>query len=345
MDEMNIDLNGMYIEDMGASFDQLDDLGDTASSSVSEVNAMGQESVEAEDLIDEDSDFGFDDIDEDEGAGHEVDEEEAEDDEEEYEEDYEEGETAVVDEDGEEVDFEEYEVTLPSGDVVKLNEAIQGYRGAQELAELRAEFEEERAQFTEQSKDVGRLLELAKLEAERVIDDYQDFDWATLSREDPQAYVENREFLDRYRARHKEILKEYDRVKEEAAANEALATKEKARAANDVLSRDIPGWNQDLYVELMRFGVGNLGMSEEFVTTSLDAGLFKALYQARQLAEGKEVVKAKIKKMGGSPKKVVKAAPKAAAQVDNKKAIIKKRLQSGSFDSNDLGAAFGMLED
>lgn len=344
MDEMNIDLNGMYIEDIGASFDQLDDLGDTASSSVSEINAMGQESVEAEDLIDEDSDFGFDDIDEDEGSGHEV-EEEAENDEEHDDDEDEEGEPSVVDEDGEEVDFEEYEVTLPNGDIVKLNEAIQGYRGAQEIADMRAAFEEEREQFMEQSKDVGRLLELAKLEAERVIDDYQDFDWATLSREDPQAYVENREFLDRYRARHKEILKEFDRVKEEEVANKALVTKEKARAANEVLSRDIPGWSQDMYVELMRFGVGNLGMSEEFVTTSLDAGLFKALYQARQLAEGKEVVKAKIKKMGGSPKKVVKAAPKTNSQVDSKKAIIKKRLQAGSFDSNDLGMAFDMLED
>ncbi len=346
---MDLDLNGMYIEDMGSVFEQLDDSAAFAPSAKPSSDEMGEENVGAEDLVGEDSGVSFEDMEDYEENGEESEEEYEEGDEEDYEEEEDEEaseeEASIVDEDGEEVDFEEYEVTLPSGDVVKLNEAISGYRSSQELQEMRETLEAEREAFTEQSRDINRILELAKLEAERVIDDYQDFDWATLSREDPQAYVENREFLDRYRARHKEIIKEYERSKEEIATQEVLAIKEKVRAANEILSRDIVGWDQELYADLMRFGVNSLGMSEEFVTSSVDAGLFKALHQAKQLAEGKAVVKAKIKKMNGSPKKVVKAASKETKPIDNKKAIIRKRLQTGSFDSRDLGAAFDMLED
>lgn len=340
---MTIDMNDMYIEDMDV-FSKLDDAEVPAEvAAIDEANA-GDDM----DLFGEEG-FGFDQIDEsEEPAENEEAEEEIEEDaeEESEEETYEEEleDTEVLDEDGEEVDFEEYDVSLPDGTTVKLNEAIAGYRSAQQLAEEREAFEEEKAQFQVTNSDIRNKLELAKLEAQKVIEDYEDFDWQALVKEDPQAYVENREFLDRYKSRMKEITKEMESIREAEAEQEREQFKASANKANETLAKSIPGWNKDLYISLMQYGV-ELGMTEEYVTNLTDAGVFMALYKAKTLDNGKQVVKAKIKKLGG-PKKVAKPTPKVSKSAANpKKTAIAKKLQNGNFDSQDLGDMFSMLED
>ena len=342
---MNIEMNDMYIEDMGDIFGQLD-----SEDTVVTPEAAAIEDIDDNDLSDlgiDESDFDFDTIDED---GDDVESEEESDEEaEEFEEDedgveYEDGDAEITDEDGDEVDFEEYDVTLPDGSMVKLNKAIEGYRSATALAEERAAFEEERAAFEGTSKDVKSLLELAQLEAQKVVEDYSDFDFVSLAKEDPSAYVENREFLDRYKSRLKEINSEMVKLKEAEAAEAATAQGQKAAETNTILSKEIPGWNKELYTELMKYG-HSIGMTEDFITTCVDPGIFKALYKAKQLDQGKQVVKAKIKKIG-SPKKVVKAVAKSSKPAGNtKKAVLKKRMETGSFDQQDLGNMFDMLED
>lgn len=335
-DPIHIDLNDMYIEDSGFSFDQLED-GFT-DEQVEEAS-LGAESVEAEDLYDEDE---MPTEEEEAAEGSEELEEVEEQEEEEYEEEYEEDEG---DSDEEEVDFEEYDVTLPNGEVVKLHEAISGYKAAKDLADERAAFEAERESFQSDNASIKRVLDLAKLEAERVIEDYKDFDWAELSRNDPQAYVENREFLDKYKARHKEIVAEMDSINQRLEDEKANEVRTQAAKANEILTNDIPGWNKDLYVELMTYAIKELGMEENFVVNAVDAGFFKSLHKAKQLDQGKKTVKAKLKRIGGSPKKVVKAAPKVSKPVNTQKAHLKRKMEDGQFDDRDLGDVFSMLED
>lgn len=334
---MHIDLNDMYIEDSSAMFDQLE--GGFSDEQIEEAS-LGATDVGAEDLFEEEGEFSFED--EDGEVEFQEDYEEEESEEESEEEEYEESES---EEEEEEVDFEEYEVNLPNGEVIKLHEAINGYKAAQELEEERAAFEAEKANFQSDNQSVKRVLSLAKLEAERVIEDYKEFDWAELSRTDPQAYVENREFLDKYKARHREILAEMDFVEEQLETEKAEANRVKAAQANEVLTRDIPGWNKDMYVGLMTYAVKELGMDQDFVVNSVDAGFFKSLHKAQQLDQGKQTVKAKIKKLGGSPKKVVKAAPKVNKTVNGKKATIKRKIESGQAGDMDLADAFDFLED
>lgn len=341
MSDMHIDLNDMYIEDSGAMFDQLE--GGFSDEQIEEAS-LGAENVGAEDLFEEESEFDFEGEDDEVEFQEDYDEEEESDEseEEEYEEEDEDEEYEESDE--EEVDFEEYEVNLPNGEVIKLHEAINGYKAAQELAEERAAFEAERESFQADNASVKRVLELAKLEAQRVIDDYDGFDWAELSRTDPQAYVENREFLEKYKARHREILQEMKSVEEGIEAEKAEQVRIKAAKANETLTREIPGWNKDMYVDLMTYAVKELGMDEDFVVNTVDAGFFKSVYKAQQLDKGKQTVKAKIKKLGGSPKKVVKAAPKMKA-VNGKKANLKRKIETGQAGDMDLADAFDFLED
>lgn len=272
--------------------------------------------------------------DEDESEEEDEDAEEAEESEEESE------------EDGEEVDFESYEVTLPSGETVVLSDAIKGYKDAQALEAERAEFESVREKFAAQSQGVTKYLELAKLEADRVIEDYEDFDWASYKKDDPVGYVENREFLDRYKQRREEITAAMNEVQADRERKEQEEFQEKAREAGVVLARDIPGWNNDLYQQLMMFAVEN-GADANDIAQTVDPTIFKVLYKAMQYEKGKQVVKAKVKKVG-SPKKVAKAGSKPTQTVDaktaTKKALIKK-IESGSVSDADISNSFAFLED
>lgn len=288
-----------------------------------------------------------------EEAGEEVEEDELppedEDESEEEAEDAEEAEESEdeeVEDDGEEVDFESYEVTLPSGETVVLSEAIKGYKDAQALEAERAEFESIREKFAAQSQGVTKYLELAKLEADRVIEDYEDFDWAAYKKDDPVGYVENREFLDRYKQRRDEITAAMNEVQAERERKEQEEFQEKAREAGVVLARDIPGWNNDLYQQLMMFAVEN-GADANEIAQTVDPTIFKVLYKAMQYEKGKQVVKAKVKKVG-SPKKVAKSGAKPTQTVDaksaTKKALIKK-IETGTISDAELSNSFAFLED
>ena len=213
-----------------------------------------KEDAAVEPDVDEDSD---DIEDQDEEDDLDFDELEGDDEESDEEDDSEEGESKPDDSEPEEeeVDYEGYEVTLPSGEVIKLSEAVKGFKNAQALEEERQAFESAKGQFEEASKDLGNYLELAKLEAARVIEDYADFDWAGLARTDPAAYVDNKEFLEKYQERYNEIVDAQKNLIIKREAEQAAAIEVKARECVTVLSRDIAGWGPELYKQLMQYGV------------------------------------------------------------------------------------------
>ena len=291
---------------------------------------IAEPEVVEEEVIDDASDL-VEDLEEEEESEVEEDES-AESDEEEV--------TEVEEPDEEEVEFDSYELTLPNGDTVVLSELVNGYKAAEEVATMKAEVEAVKADFEAKSGNIASMLQLAKLEADRVIEDYEDFDWATLSKEDPASYVENREFLDKYKARAKEIRKTVELVKEKEEAEVKRVTQEKARQTNATLAKDIPGWGPDMYKKLIGYAVEN-GASEEDMLNVTDAYAFKLLHKAMEFEKGKQVVKAKVKRVG-SPKKVVKATAKVApvSKDVKREALIKKAEKEG-----DMSALFNLLED
>lgn len=296
------------------------------------------EDIEVEEEAEDADDVDFDELDEDEESEDE-DADEADDSDEE-------GDIEVTDEDGEEVDFENYEITLPSGDNVVLKDLVQGYKDAQKLEAEKAEFENVQKEFLDKSESLGRMLELARLEADKVIEDYTDFDWAAYKKDDPVGYVENREFLDLYKRRRDEIQAAQAQLEEKKAATEKAEFESKAREAATVLARDIPGWSNDLYQELMLFAVEN-GSEPEEIAKCVDPVVFKVLHKAMQFDKGQQVVKAKMKRIG-SPTKVVKPSAKptsSKSEKDGKKTAVMKKLESGNFDERDLSNSFAFLED
>lgn len=302
-----------------------------------------EEVVADEDVEDSDPDSDAEDIDFEDLTEGEDDSEDTEDEESDEATD-EEGDVEVTDEDGEEVDYEGYEVTLPSGETVNLAEAVKGYQDAKKLSEARAEFEQQREAFVNDSQDIGRYLELAKLEAQRVIDDYKDFDWNDLAKTDPASYVDNREFLEKYQQRHKEIVKAMDDIQTKKINEEQTQAQTKARECVAILERDVPGWGPELYQSLMAYAVENGAVHAE-IQQCVDPVVFKLLHKSMQFDKGKAVVKAKIKSAVKSPSKVVRATAKEDKAVDQRKVTMTKKIQSGQVDSRDVAAMFNMLED
>lgn len=245
----------------------------------------------------------------------------------------------------EEVDYEGYEVTLPSGDVINLAEAVQGYKAAAELEAERKAFEDAKLGFENQSKEVANLLELAKLEADRVIEDYDGFDWAGLAKTDPTAYVDNKEFLEKYQIRQREIHDALKAINEKKRADEEVVMQTRARDCVAALTRDIPGWNGEVYSSLLQYAVDN-GADAEDIKSCVDPMVFKVLHKAMQFDKGKATVTAKVKRAVKSPTKVVKAeAKETTSSVAPQKVQLLKKLETGKADSKDVGNMFAFLED
>lgn len=339
-DEINVNENpeSMFIDTDSFDFLELDDVKADTNELGYNTKQTGKDLMDDEDI----ADLGEveDEVDEDELPPEEGDEEDEVD-----EDEAEDAEEADAESDEEEVDFEGYEVTLPDGETVVLSEAIKGYKNAKQLEADKAEFTALQEEFASKSAGVTKYLELAKLEAERVIEDYDDFDWASYKKDDPVGYVENREFLDRYKARRQEIVDAMADVQKEKEVAEAAEFQKKAQEAGTILARDIPGWNNDMYQQLMMYAVEN-GADADDIANTVDPVIFKILHKAMQYEKGKQVVKAKVKKLG-SPKKVVKASAKPVTHNGanaGKKAIIKK-METGNYTENDLSNTFNFLED
>ncbi|MGL5013146.1 MAG: hypothetical protein ACRC6V_02490, partial [Bacteroidales bacterium] len=183
----------------------------------------------------------------------------------------------VVEEDGEEeVEFENYEITLPNGENVVLSDLVQGYKTAEEVRVMREEVEAVKSDFEEKSGNLVSMLELAKLEVDSVISEYEDTDWNTLASEDPHSYAQHRSYFDKHLARSKDLKAAMADMAERKTAEEQAVHQEKVSAAIIRLQREIPGWGAQKFNTLVDYAVGMGGDRDELMSTS-DPLVFLAL--------------------------------------------------------------------
>lgn len=260
-----------------------------------------EEEGEAEESEDEGSEQESDEVDE--GSQETEDEGEVE---------YEEGEAF-------DVDYETV-ITLPDGRDMTIEELANGYLVGNELTQREEQLQQHIGAFEERVSGLKDVLNLAQLEADKVISDYEGFDWETLAAEDPQAYVENKRFLERYQARRNDLVAAQNRIQAEVEAKAQQEFQTKCAECVNILKREIPNWDEALYQNLMQYAV-ELGAVEDEILKENRPSVFLALHKAYQFDKGKQAVMAKIKKPG-APKKVVKAGAKTqpSQTPDNAKA-------------------------
>lgn len=278
---------------------------------------------DAEEGEDESEDESEDSEEDDEGTG------DADESDEEYE--YEEG-------DAVDVDFDTV-ITLPDGREMTIEELSNGYMNGSDINSKFEELENNARVFEEKVSGLKDVLSLAQLEADRVISDYEGFDWDKLAQEDPQGYVENRRFLDRYKDRKQQLVDAQQRLAREAEEKEQEAYRARSVECVQVLKKSIPNWDEPLYQNLLQYAI-DLGSSEEEILKENRPSVFLALYKAYQFDKGAQRVVAKIKKVG-APKKVMKSGNKQSGTGD-KKAAAAKAYSEGRMSNSD---AFNHLID
>ncbi|MDT1064804.1 hypothetical protein RM190_23340, partial [Paracoccus sp. CPCC 101403] len=160
--------------------------------------------------------------------------------------------------------------------------------------------------------------------------------------QDPQAYVENKRFLERYQARKQELIAAQQRLQAEKEAKEQELYKEQCVECVNVLKKAIPNWDEPLYQSLMQYAI-DLGASEEEVLKENRPSIFIALHKAYQFDKGRDKVMAKINRPG-APKKVVRPGvknPVSDAEA-GKRAKAAQAYAKGKMSQED---AFRFLED
>lgn len=315
------------------AFLQLDDLKGNFAADLEKLQAekttpveIDDEFPEKDDLVDGDEDFGIDRFknkdggvtfeDEDGWTEDEEGEGDSEDDEETDEvPESKETKEAKPEDTQEEVEYEDgdaydvdYEtvITLPDGRELTIEQLAGGYQEGTALSQREEQLQQHIATFEERVSGLKNVLDLAQLEADRVIQDYEGFDWEELAANDTNAYVENARFLDRYKQRKAELVAAQQRIQAEADKKEQEVFVAKCNECVNILKRDIPNWDENLYQGLMQYAI-DLGATEEEILKENRPSVFLALHKAYQFDKGKQQVMAKIKRPG-APRKVVKAA-------------------------------------
>lgn len=326
-------------------FLQLDDLKGNFADDLERLQAEKTDPVEIDDefpehddVIDGDEDFGIDRFKnkdggvtfEDEDGWEDTNEDETDVEEVEETEEVPEKKEPVPEEETEEVEYEDgdaydvdYEtiITLPDGRELTIEQLAGGYQEGTALTQREEQLQQHIASFEERVSGLKNVLDLAQLEADRVIQDYEGFDWEELAANDANAYVENARFLDRYKQRKAELVAAQQRIQAEHDRKEQELFVAKCTECVNILKRDIPNWDENLYQGLMQYAI-DLGATEEEILKENRPSVFLALHKAYQFDKGKQQVLAKIKRPG-APKKVVKAAgakAKTSQEPDNAKA-------------------------
>lgn len=325
------------------AFLQLDDLKGNFAGELEKLQAEKETPVEIDDdfpehddVVDGDEDFGIDRFKNKDGGVTFEDEDGWEDSEEEETEEGEDNPEEVpekqepeVEETGEEVEYEDgdaydvdYEtlITLPDGRELTIEELAGGYQEGTAITQREEQLQQHIASFEERVSGLKNVLDLAQLEADRVIQDYEGFDWEELAANDTNAYVENARFLDRYKQRKAELVAAQQRIQAEHDKKEQEVFVAKCTECVNILKRDIPNWDENLYQGLMQYAI-DLGATEEEILKENRPSVFLALHKAYQFDKGKQQVMAKIKRPG-APKRVVKgtgAKPKPSQEPDNAK--------------------------
>ena len=154
-----------------------------------------------------------------------------------------------------------------------------------------AKIETERRQYVENLDLVQKALTRA------IAPEFQGVDMNKLAEDDPAKYVQLSNRMTQVGQLMQAIQQEQARANAENQQKSEKETAAKIQEAREVLHRDIPGWNDSLYQDLLRTGVDAYGLSMDEVGNVIDPRSIKILhdaYQYRKMKEGKAVVEKKI---------------------------------------------------
>ena len=125
----------------------------------------------------------------------------------------------------------------------------------------------------------------------------QNVDWNKLANEDPAEFVRLSAKAQQLTGSLKAIDAEMHKAQEAKQEEFKTALAKAVQESVEVLQRDIPGWGNEKYRELMKVGTEDYGFSQDEIANVYDARVIKMLHDAhqwRQLQKAKPAVEKKL---------------------------------------------------
>ncbi len=196
-------------------------------------------------------------------------------------------------------------VLLGTGDEQKqltVKELIDNYSDSESRKEEWDRINNFKNEALKQTQELYKSMELAKLESEYLLKEFDSVDWDSLSPEEFKAKYQNKQRLSGKREKLNQYLENHKKSIEESEAQTKALKATEARAR---LQREVAGFNDEVYTNALRHAVDVLGVDKDTAINLMDAGLIKLLIDAQR----NYVDPAKTKAVS-MPKKSVKTKAK-----------------------------------
>ena len=208
-----------------------------------------------------------------------------------------------------------------------------------QLKEIAASGADVAARFQEADAVGGRAaaaLQAALEVAQEDLAPYADVDWLVLQNKlTPEEFEWHRENAQKADAKYRKVLEKAQTFQQAAEQRQTAEQGRRAQEAVKVLQKDIPGWSEQLYGDILDYGASQ-GLDQGDLSRITDPGVIKVLHQALLYSKGQ---KAAAKKVAAAPTKVLKPGTR---DVPPEKAIAAKkaerRLAQGSGSDDDAVA-------
>lgn len=195
---------------------------------------------------------------------------------------------------------EEKEVDEP--EAIEL--AQKGYDYTQKTMALAKEREELRTETKKQLetklREYDDKLQLAeKAIWDTLMPEIQSIDWNKLAAESPSEWAQKYQYVQGVNARLAQIQSERQKLAEQRDGEQRETLQKQAKEAVEILQKDIPGWSNDLYSNILKSGVEH-GFKAEEVNAITDPRAIKVLWKAMQydaLQKAKPQVEKKVEKV------------------------------------------------
>lgn len=245
--------------------------------------------------------------------------------------------TEAVEEEAVDVDLDTL-ITLPDGRSLTIEELQTGYAEQTALAEQRQQVVDMLSKFEQDKEAAKSMMELSVLECDRTLQGYAQVDLKRLLKENPAAYAQHHAYIQATQEKKAHLIQEMNAIKERQKKDEYEAYVRQCNSCLEVLQHDIPGWNNELYQELMQFAVDS-GVSEEDISKENRPSFFKMAYKAYQFEKGISLAKkAKVKRVGAPTKTIGASSQKDSSEKERKIAAFKQ----GKLSTKEV---FDLLED
>lgn len=240
---------------------------------------------------------------------------------------------------------EDTTLNLPDGRVMSIGELQKKALYGEELEQRESQLNERITNFNQQYEAAKDTIEIAELEADRIIASYTDEYLEDLYNNDRAAYADEVRYLERMKARKTSLLAEQAKIKAKQEEIKAQEFQKQSDACVEVLNKVIPGgWNNNIYEQLLNYAVTEYDEDPEEVLKWNKPSEFIRLYKLYKYEKGINKATASLKgaKKGG---KFISSNGKAANTSATKNAKAEKMGHLFSQGKASTSDVFAFLED